>query len=150
MSSKALIARLTAASYPYFAEIHTRYTDEDHLGHVNNIAIAGYYDEARNRFTQAVRDRAGDLTGMRLVTAQADVSYRAEAFHPDELRVGCGIVGIGGASDGIGQALYQKGRCVGVCRAVFVNAVAPGTAPLPESLRAALQGFMLEPEAAQA
>lgn len=141
---KEQIARLSNASFPFFADIHTRYTDEDHLRHVNNIAIALYYDEARSRLTNAIFERAGDITGLRLVTAQANVSYLAEVFQPDVVKVGCGIARIGNSSYEIGQALYQKGRCVGVCTAVFVNSRKAGTAPLPDNLRAALGEFLLE------
>jgi acyl-CoA thioester hydrolase len=147
---KQQIAHLAKAAFPFVAEIHTRYTDEDHMGHVNNIAVATYYDEARSRFTQAVRAKSGDLTGLRLVTAQANVTYLAEVFQPDVLRIGCGIVRIGGSSYEIGQALYQNGRCAGVCTAVFVNATRPGASPLPENLRAALRDFLLDPAALEA
>lgn len=145
---KQQIARLSTATFPFVADIHTRYTDEDHLRHVNNIAIALYYDEARSRFTDAIFAKAGDIKGLRLVTAQANISYMAEVFQPDVVKVGCGIARIGTASYEIGQALYQKGRCVGVCTAVFVNSRKGGTAPLPDNVRGALETFLMDPQSA--
>jgi acyl-CoA thioester hydrolase len=137
--------------YPHFTEIQTRYRDEDMLGHVNNMAIAGYHDEARNRFSRAYFRLAGDITGTRIVTAEQRVTFLAEVFHPDTLEAGCGILRIGRASYEIGQALFQKERCVGLCSAVFVSATrSRGTAPLPDNLRAALESFMVRaPEEAQ-
>jgi len=35
--------RQERARYPHTCMIQTRYADEDRFGHVNNIAIAGYY-----------------------------------------------------------------------------------------------------------
>jgi acyl-CoA thioester hydrolase len=141
---KPEISRLVRARYPFFADVQTRNADMDHLQHINNIAIAGYYDEARSQFTRRIFDQAGDITGVRLVTAQANVSYLAEAFHPGDVRIGCGINRIGAAAYEIGQALFQRDRCIGVCTAVFVNAPRAGSTPLPENLRAVLKGYLLE------
>lgn len=136
--------RLEPEAYPFLVDIQTRYRDEDSLRHVNNLAIAGYHDEARNRFSRAVFKQAGDITGTRIVTAETRVSYLAEVYHPDTVSVGCGIGRIGNASYEIGQALFQKGRCVGLCTAVFVRATrSRGSSPLPDNLRAALEVFRL-------
>jgi acyl-CoA thioesterase FadM len=41
--------RQDRALYPHSIRVQTRYHDEDRLGHVNNIAVAAYYDEARSQ-----------------------------------------------------------------------------------------------------
>jgi len=136
--------RLERDVYRHFTEIQTRYRDEDMLRHVNNMAVAGYHDEARNRFSRVYFKLAGDITGTRIVTVETRVNFLAEVFHPDTVEVGSGILKIGGASYEIGQALFQKGKCVGLCTAVFVRATrSRGTAPLPDNLRAALETFRL-------
>ncbi|MBV9510447.1 MAG: thioesterase family protein [Caulobacteraceae bacterium] len=140
---KPEISRLARAQFPHFTDVQTRNQDVDHLRHINNVSIAAYYDEGRASFTRAIFERAGDIPGLRLVTAQANISYLAEVFHPGMARIGCGVLRIGGSSYEIGQALFQNGRCAGVCTAVFVNAPQGGAAPLPHILVDVLQGFVL-------
>lgn len=130
--------RQDRAIYPHTFAIQTRYADEDRLGHVNNIAIAGYYDEARSRFSRAIFNSIGKNEMSRIVTADSRVTYLAEVFYQDELDVCTGILRIGTASYEIGQALFQKGRCVGICTTTFVQATSSGSSPLSDSLKAAL------------
>jgi acyl-CoA thioester hydrolase len=84
--------------YPHAFAIQTRYVDEDRLGHVNNIAIAGYYDEARSCFSRLVFGKVDRAEMSRIVTADSRVTYLAEVFHLDDLEVCTGILRIGTAS----------------------------------------------------
>lgn len=136
--------RQDPAVYPHSFLIQTRYRDEDGLRHVNNIAIAEYYDETRARFSRAVFTAANLMDRVRIVTADSRVTYLGEVFHPDEVEVRTGILRIGSASYEIGQAMFQKGRCVGVCTTTFVQASAEGSSPLAPSLRAALEAMMIK------
>lgn len=142
--------RQDRAVYPHSTLIQTRYHDEDMLGHINNIAQAAYFDEARSRMMREVFQGAGsDLKRVRIVTADVRVSYLGEVFHPDDVEVASGILRIGNASMEIGQAMFQQGRCVALCSAVFVQAGAEGSSPLAPDLRAALGDFVIrEPVAA--
>lgn len=116
---------------------------------MNNIAVAAYYDETRSRFSRQVFTAAGELERARIVTADVRVTYLAEVFHPDEIDVCTGILRIGSASYDLGQAMFQRGKCVGVCTTTFVQASATGSSPLSENLRAALTAMLIrEPAAA--
>ena len=141
--------RQDRAVYPHAFSIQTRYRDEDGLGHVNNIAVAAYYDEARARFSRTVFEAAGMAQRVRIVTADVRVTYLAEVFHPDQIEIRSGILRIGNASYEIGQAMFQRGKCVGVCTTTFVQASAEGSSPLSEGLRNALNDVLIrEPEPA--
>jgi acyl-CoA thioester hydrolase len=129
--------------YPHVFELQPRYHDEDALRHINNIAVAAYYDEARSRFSRQVFAQAGIEKTTRIVTADSRVTYLAEVFYPDMVEVRTGILRIGGASYDLGQALFQKGRCVGVAMTTFVQASSEGASPLSDSLRAALEAAMV-------
>lgn len=136
--------RQDRALYPHVFQIQTRYRDEDSLNHINNIALAGYYDEARARFTRQVFQEAGvNFDTVRIVTADSRVTYLAEVFHPDMIDIGSGILRIGKASYEIGQAMFQQGRCVGLCVTTFVQADATGARPLSEAYRAVLQKLLI-------
>lgn len=140
---KPPVWRQDPAVYPHSFLMQTRYRDEDGLHHVNNIAIAAYYDETRARFSRAVFTAANLMDRVRIVTADSRVTYLGEVFHPDEVEVRSGILRIGSASYDIGQAMFQKGRCVGVCTTTFVQASAEGSSPLAPALRAALEAMMI-------
>lgn len=136
--------RQDPAVYPHSFLMQTRYRDEDGLHHINNIAVAAYYDETRARFSRAIFTQAGLMDRVRIVTADSRVTYLGEVFHPDEVEIRSGILRIGTASYEIGQAMFQKGRCVGVCTTTFVQASAEGSSPLAPSLRAALEAMMIK------
>lgn len=136
--------RLDRAAYPVSTTIQTRYHDEDMLGHVNNIAVAAYYDEARSRFSHEVFRKANVLKRVRIVTAASSVSYLGEVFHGDDgAEVVTGILRIGTASYDLGQAMFQRGRCVGICTTTFVQASKEGSSPLSPELRAALEAVLI-------
>lgn len=136
--------RQERAVYPHVFSVQTRYRDEDRLGHVNNIAIAEYYDEARSRFTRQMFVTAGMSMKSRIVTADSRLTYLAEVFHLDDVKIGTGILRIGTSSYDIGQGLFVDGVCKGLCTTTFVQASATGATPLSEALRAALDAMELQ------
>jgi len=135
--------RQDRAIYPHVFQIQTRYRDEDMLNHVNNIAVAEYYDECRARFMRRIFEGAGEIDRVRIVTADSRVTYLAEVFHPDMVDIGSGILRIGGSSFEIGQAMFQVGRCVGLCTTTFVQATAEGARPLDPAFRQALESLLI-------
>lgn len=140
--------RQDRAAYPHSFLIQTRYRDEDGLGHVNNIAVAAYYDETRARFSRQVFTTAGEFERARIVTADSRVTYLGEVFHPDEIEIRTGILRIGTASYDLGQAMFQRGQCVGICTTTFVQASAEGSSPLSPALREALTAMLITAPAA--
>ena len=71
--------RLSADAYPVSFGLQTRYRDQDILAHVNNTAIAGYYDEGREMFMRQVFARVTDPVRPRIVTAEIRASFLGEA-----------------------------------------------------------------------
>jgi acyl-CoA thioester hydrolase len=140
--------RLQRATYPVSFHIQTRYRDEDSLNHINNMAIAGYYDEVRSRFMRQIFDDLGPAPWVRIVTADTRVSFLGEVFHPDMVEIASGITRIGTASMDIGQALFQKGKCAGLCVTTFVQADETGSSPLSPGLRAVLETYRIHEPAA--
>ena len=135
--------RQDAALYPHSIRVQTRDHDEDRLGHVNNIAVAAYYDEARSQLMRRTFELTNGLTGVRIVTADVRVSYMGEVFHPGDVEVASGILRIGNSSWEIGQTMYQAGRCVGVATTVLVQASSEGSSTIVPALRAALEQLIV-------
>ncbi len=124
--------------YPYFRRVIARFSDMDSEGHLNNVALASFYEDGRVSF---LRGLTGDerRNGFRFVIANLDISYLAEAQYPGDYDVGLGVTKIGNTSFGLGGALFIGGHCVGVCDTTQVVVGAPGPMPVPATLRQALE-----------
>ena len=63
--------RLSRATYPYFRRVIARFSDMDVEGHLNNVALASFYEDARVSF---LREIAGaPREGFRFVIASLDI-----------------------------------------------------------------------------
>lgn len=134
--------RRDLAAYPFRITMVPRFGDMDLNKHLNNVAIARFYEEGRVRFHLALRDTP-DLPRFHVFIAHIAIDYLGEGHWPEPLEVGVGVVHIGGASYRLGLALFQGGACIGLCDSVLVNRGETGSAPLPTPLRAALEGLRL-------
>lgn len=134
--------RLVRASYPYFRRVIARFSDMDVEGHLNNVALASFYEDARVSF---LHDLAGDERGksFRFVIASIRISYLAEAHYPGDYDVGLGVTRFGNASFDIGCGLFIGANCVGVCDTTQVTIGETGPITIPPALRVALEKKLL-------
>ena len=134
--------RLHRAAYPYFRRVIARFSDMDSEGHLNNVALAAFYEDGRVSF---LRGLAGDARGTeyRFVIAHLAISYLAEAHYPGDYDVGLGVAKLGNTSFGVGCGLFIGETCVGVCDTTQVVIGDSGATPIPNALRAALQKKLL-------
>jgi len=101
-------ARRAAATYPYHLEIATQFTDLDIIGHLNNIAIARFYESARVRTNMRVFGEGfvSRENPMQTVLADVHIRYLAEGYFPDPVMVGNAIGHVGNSSFRMHQALF--------------------------------------------
>jgi acyl-CoA thioester hydrolase len=137
--------RLDSERYPLKVRILARYADVDPLWHINNVAIAQYYEEARVSTTMMVMGdrRVASPDGERILIAHQAIDYLREATYPGALEVGIGVLAIGRSSFRYGMAMFQDGACVSVSEAVLVHADAHGPAALPGEYRQRLEGWRI-------
>jgi acyl-CoA thioester hydrolase len=132
--------RLQLSTYPIHRPMELRFGDLDPLRHLNNVAVAQLYEEARVRFLDesGVRERLEPKHWF--VIAELSIQYLAEGFYPDPVVLGTGVLRVGGSSFALVHALFQNGRCIGTCDSVlvYVNREEGGARPLPEAARAVL------------
>lgn len=132
--------RLDCAHYPFKVAIPTRWADLDLLGHINNVSMAGLFDEGRGRFNRALAlDRPH---GVRWLIARVDLAYLAEAHHPEDVTLASGIVRIGTASWTIASAAFQKDGCVATADTTIVYTDGSGSQPIPDAFRQRLGTMM--------
>jgi acyl-CoA thioester hydrolase len=137
--------RRDLAAYPFRIEMVPRFGDMDLNQHLNNVAVARFYEEGRVRFHFDLHRRPG-LERFRGFIAHLAIDYLAEGHWPDPVEIGVGIVHIGGSSYRLGLAMFQRGVCIGLCDSVLVHRGEQGSAPLPPLLREALEGLRLRAE----
>ncbi len=134
--------RLVRASYPYFRRVIARFSDTDAERHLNNVALAAFYEDGRVSF---LHDLAGEERGksFRFVIAHISISYLAEAHYPGDYDVGLGVTNFGRTSFGIGAALFHGEKCVGVCDTTQVTIGDNTPITIPPALRVALEKKLL-------
>jgi len=135
--------RLHLSAYPMQMPIETRFGDLDVLHHVNNVAMASLFQEARVRSYHQIRAQVPEWTGG-IVVASLSIAYLREALYPAAMTSGFAILEAGRTSFKVAQALFQDGACVSTADVVQVYRGEDGaSAPLPEKLRAHLLSLAL-------
>ena len=137
--------RLDAGRYPLKVRILARYADVDPLWHINNVALAQYYEEARVSATMKIMggQRIPTPSGERILIAHQSIDYLRGGSYPGTLDIGVGVLRIGNSSYTYGMAMFQEGLCVSVSEAVLVFADASGPARLPDEYRRRLDGWLI-------
>ena len=131
--------RRDPAIYPFTIEITTRFGDMDINHHINNVAYARYFEEARVKFNHngillGDGHRLPDIVPYRTIVAAVSISYLLEGAYGPSMLVGVGISRIGKASFDMAAACFQEGRCLAVSDAVIALKAADGRG-MPDSLR---------------
>jgi acyl-CoA thioester hydrolase len=134
--------RLENATFPERIEIATRFADLDVQGHVNNVAVAVIFQEARGRFNRShVAPFLG--AGRGLVVGSLFIDYAGQMYFPDPVTVSIGVLEIGRSSFVLGKIARQNGRITAFAEATLVSTSPEGTAPLTVETRAALGAAMI-------
>ncbi|SBW29106.1 hypothetical protein FDG2_6445 [Candidatus Protofrankia californiensis] len=133
--------RRVLSCYPFIHDVRPRFGDLDSLyGHLNNVAIATFYDDARELLN---RTMFGSLTLVTshfyFVVVQLSIHYLAEVGYPGEYRVGVGVSRIGTSSMVHSLGLFQGKTCVGLCDTVMVHMTGNEVTPLSAEQRAILE-----------
>lgn len=123
--------------------MQTRWADNDHYGHVNNITYYSYFDSAVNGWlmaTTGVDIRELDAIG---VVAETSCRYLSELSFPDHLQVGLAVDRLGKQSITYSLAIFREydeglqpvatGRFVHV----YIDMQTRRPVPIPEQIRKA-------------
>lgn len=136
--------RLEADSYSISMVIPPRYSDLDPLGHINNVAMAGIFENARVHFHHLLGRHPADM-GVRWMVAAVDLKYVAEAHFPYDITVCSGIGHIGNSSWTLYSAAFQQGECVATCDTVMVMQGPKGARIIDQQIRDVMEANFARP-----
>ena len=133
----------TRAQFPHFLPIETRWMDNDVYGHVNNVVYYAYFDTVINRYLieEGGLDIAGgDTIGL---CVESHCAYLRPISFPDVVDAGLRVAHLGRTSARYEIGIFGRGSdepsAHGWFVHVFVDRVTRRPAPLPASIRAALE-----------
>lgn len=126
-------------SYSIWTPVSIRFSDQDPLAHVNNVAITAFLESGRVGFFNQVLD-CPQMLARGLVLAKLTVDYLAEITYPGDVEVGARLASLGERSVATHYAIFQDERCCVVSESVnvfFDPATRRSTRP-PAQIRTAL------------
>jgi acyl-CoA thioester hydrolase len=134
---------LPPTSYPVLLEHDARYSDLDPSRRIGRDALVRWFEDAR---VAVERTRFGaDLTGrMRLLLASVRVDVLAPLRVTGGYRIGLGVTHVGTSSFAYSYGVFADDECVATGESVSVHASGGRPAPLPASVRAALEELRVD------
>lgn len=109
------------SDFPVLRTIQTRWSDNDHLGHVNNAVYYMYLDTALNGWLmEATGTDTRELSDIAVVASNR-CDYLVPAAFPDELQVGLATSRIGRSSITYRLAVFRESDAVLCAMAEFVH-----------------------------
>jgi acyl-CoA thioester hydrolase len=139
------------SAFPVRWAMPTRWADNDHYGHVNNVTYYSYFDTAVNGYLMEAT--GGDIRELEAVGLVVETACRflAPVSFPDHLEVGLAVSRLGRSSITYHIGLFRAGEEEPVALArfvhVYVDRTNRRTTTVPEVIRAAV-GPLLSPEVA--
>ena len=105
-------------TYRAWTQIPVRFGDQDVLGHVNNVAIASYFEHARcAKLIPVLQSQTPRLS---TVLARIVIEYMQEIHFPDVVDVGIRISRFGTKSFVIAGGIFSGGTCCATAEATMV------------------------------
>jgi acyl-CoA thioester hydrolase len=134
--------RLALANYPLQFEAKALYGDVDTNRHVNNVAVARWFEESRAQLNHRVAGAARLLDpppGLQLLLVSIQIEYLQQVPYPGTVTVGAAVGRLGGASYAIAHGLFHDGGCAALGESVVVQARDGRPLRLTPEERAALE-----------
>ena len=109
---------LDPSRYPFHVDVGTRFADMDINGHINNVAMAAAFEDARTRFDFA---HCQDASRQQVMIVATYIDYLAQAHYPHVISYAVGVASIGRSTWVMSQLATQNGVARALCRATMVN-----------------------------
>ena len=126
------------ATYGHWSREKVRWGDQDGARHINNVAYATYFEDAR---LSLLLDRVipHKAKGDNFIVRRVAIDYLGTASYPAEIDVGSCVTAVGDSSFTIGQGVFLADQCLATGETVHVHLTKGVPAPLTEALRSVLE-----------
>lgn len=133
----------TRADFGAFYPLDTRWMDNDHYGHVNNVVYYSYFDTAVNGYLmQASGKDIRELPEIGIV-AETGCRFMKSLSFPEKLEIGLAVDRLGNSSIVYRIAIFRAGdpepAAVGKFVHVYVDAASRRPVPVPAVIREAVK-----------
>ena len=136
--------RLLNATFAAKVEIPLRFDDLDVQGHVNNVAVAVLFQEARGRFNSwHLSSFLG--RGHGLVVGSLMIDYAGQMHYPEPVEIDTGVLEIGSKSYQLGQIARQNGTIAAFAEVIMVVTQDGKGTTIPDEVRATLERALITP-----
>jgi acyl-CoA thioester hydrolase len=138
-------APLHRSQFKVLRQIPTRWMDNDHYGHVNNVAYYSFFDTAVNGFLiEASRTDIRDLPAIGIV-AESSCRFLEAVSFPESIDAGIEVERLGTTSVVYRIALFREGKdipcAVGRFVHVYVDRATRRPVSIPAAIRTVLDGL---------
>jgi acyl-CoA thioester hydrolase len=129
-----------AATYDHWTPVTIRFSDQDSLGHINNVSYAAYVEVGRIAWGMGLVERVG-AKNIDFILANVSIDYLRESHYPGTIQVGTRATRIGTKSVTLGFGLFLNDIAVASARStiVFIDEKSRATVPVPEGVRALIE-----------
>ncbi len=136
--------QLSASNYPVSLLTPTRFQDMDPNRHLNNVAFASLFENARVRLNRSLRPWADRPKNERSMIASITINYLREGQYPDDVIVCSGVSRIGTSSYVISQAMFQHDEYIATAQSVIVCRTDGEARPLRKEVVAELEKMWIK------
>ncbi|MEM7545832.1 MAG: thioesterase family protein [Pseudomonadota bacterium] len=127
------------SGYQTFEPVSLRYSDEDSMGHVNNVAYAAFFEAGRMGLFTHLLDGLGDQK-FNFVLANVSIDYLVEMRFPGTVQIGGRLLRVGTKSITTGYGAFLNGICHATSTSVnvYFDPKTRRSRPFPDAFREAL------------
>ena len=127
------------ALYRYWTPVTMRFSDQDSMGHINNVSYAAYYESGRVAYGVDFIKAAG-RTDIDFMIVMLSINYIEQMHYPGTVEVGSQVLKLGNKSMTIGHGIFVDGRAMSTaeCVVVFIDSITRATIVIPDDVRALL------------
>ena len=107
-------------TYQHWSQVTIRFGDQDSLGHINNVALAQYFEVARTAFVYDVIRHARMEGAIEFILARVVIDFVHELHYPGAVDVGARLIRVGNKSLTSGYGIFAGAQCIATSEAVNV------------------------------
>lgn len=128
-------------SFRHWSPVTIRFGDQDSLAHVNNVALAQYFEVGRTAYVYDMIRKAGCEGKLEFILARLIIDFKRELHYPGAVEVGSRLTRLGRKSLTTGYGIFKGDDCIATSEAVnvFYDMSTRKTVEPPADVRALLE-----------